>query len=123
MLTGDDGQAYDGVFVDTDQACRLSHATTLVQMGEDRDGLILGEFAVEQWGAFAFREAVLAGTAGQHPALLGRAIVEADAQVVEVAVAVVWAVGVLTTELFQVVHRVSSQSKARENVDDQLESS
>ena len=108
------GQPYDRVFVDTDQATGLPHAAALLQVLPDGEGLRFREFAVVQRGALAFTEALLAGAAGQHTALLLGSIAEADAQVAESATAVVGARGVLTAEVFQVVHEPLHHPKARE---------
>src|SRR5215210_6406707 len=102
MLAGHRGQAYDRVLVDADQACRLPDPTVLLQMLEDGDGFVLGEFAVEQRRAFAFGKTLLTGAASQHAALL-RAIAKADAQVIQSSAAVVLAVAILAAIDFQVI--------------------
>src|ERR1043166_8445720 len=104
MLTGDNRQSHNGVFVHSDQATGLQHATTFLQMLPDGDGLILCKFAVKQGSAFAFREAVLTSATGQHAALFGGTVTEANAQIALVALAAVLAFGVLAAEVFQVVH-------------------
>ena len=104
MLAGDNRQSHYGVFVHSDQATGLQYATIFPQMMQDGDGLVLWKFAVKQRSAFAFREAVLTSAAGQHASLLGGTVTEANAQIVLVALTVVWAFGVLAAEDFQVVH-------------------
>jgi hypothetical protein len=121
VLAGEDGQADDGIFVDANQAARLADATTLLQVLENGDGFVLREFAVEQGRALAFGEALLAGAAGQDAALVGT-VAEADAEVVAAALAVVFAVGVLAAEGFQVVHGSSRLRRAKEKVATQLQS-
>ena len=121
MPAGEDGQAYHRVLVDPDQATRLADAATLLEMLEDGEGFLLGEFAAVQRGALAFGESLLAGTAGEDAALLVVSIAEADPQVVEAALAVVGAIGVLAAEDFQVVHQAYPWSEARRMVDEPLE--
>ena len=107
MPAGEDGQAYHRVLVDPDQAARLADSATLLEMLEDGEGFLLGEFAAVQRRALALRETLLAGTAGEDSALLVGPIPEADSQVVKTALAVVGAIGVLAAEGFQVVHEAS----------------
>jgi hypothetical protein len=109
---GDRGQAGHRILVDPDQATGLAYPTTLVQMLQDREGLLLREFAAVQRRARAFREAFLAGPTGQDSAVFLGPVAEANPQVVAAALAIVGAVGILAAEVFQVVHRVSSRSKA-----------
>ena len=120
MPAGEDGQAYHRVLVDPDQATRLADAAALLEMLEDGEGFLLGEFAAVQRGALAFGESLLAGAAGENPAFLVGSIAEADPQVVEAALAVVGAIGVLAAEGFQVVHEVSPRSEPRGKVDGSL---
>ena len=97
------GVADDGVFIDADQACRLADAAILLKVMEDGEGLGVRQAGAEQGSAFAFGEALLAGSADEHAAAV-RAVVEADAEVVPAAQAVVRAVGVLTAEAAEGVH-------------------
>jgi hypothetical protein len=119
VLAGRFGQADDRVFVDTHQASRLADATTLLEVTQNRDGLVGGESRVEQGSAFAFGEALLAGTAGQQAALVG-AVAETDAKVVEAALAVLGAVRVLAAESCEVVHGHGPQGKVRDALDKSL---
>jgi len=121
VLASHHGQAYHGVPVDAYQAAGLPHPTALLQVLQDRQRFVLGELAAVQGGAFAFGAALLAGAAGEDAALLVGAIAKADTQIVAATLAIVGAVGVLAAEVFQVVHDASSQSRARGNVDEQLE--
>ena len=121
MSTGEDGQPYHRVLVDPDQAARLADAATLLEMPEDGEGFLLGEFAAVQRGALALGEALLAGAAGEDSALLVGAIAEADPRVVEPALAVVGAIGVLAAEGFQVIHGASPWCERRGKVDEPLE--
>jgi hypothetical protein len=105
VLASDHGQAYHGVLVDTDEAARLPHAATLLEVLEHGQRLVVGQLAAIQGAAFAFAEAVLAGAAGQDTAVLVGAVAEADTQIAETPLTVVNAVRILTAEDFQVVHR------------------
>src|SRR5262249_1580142 len=98
LLTSHEGQPYYRVLVHSDQATGLANATTLLQMLQDRKGLVLGKFGAVQGGALAFREALLAGATGQDTTILVGAIAKADAEVVEAAATVVGAARVLATE-------------------------
>jgi len=82
MRTGSQGVANDGVFIDPGEACRLADPTAVLEVLEDGEGLALREAGGEQGGAFALREAGLAGAADEQATLLARAIAEADAEVV-----------------------------------------
>ena len=121
MLASHDRQPYDGIFVDSNEAARLPHAATFLQMLEDRQGFLLGKFGAIKRRAFAFREALLAGATGEDTALFVGAIAEANPQVAEAALAVIATVRVLAAEGFQVVHGAPSRSEARKKVDEQLD--
>jgi hypothetical protein len=114
MGTGDHGQACHRVFVDADQATGLAYPTTLVQVLQDREGLLLRKLAAVQGRALAFRKAFLTGATGQDPALLVGPVAEAYPQVVPAALAVVGTVGVLAAEGFQVVHEIASRFHVQE---------
>jgi len=122
MLAGQDGQAYHGVLIHPDQTAGLPHATALLQVLQDREGFVLGEFGPIQRRALAFGEPFLTSPAGQHAALLVGAVAEADAQVVQATPAVVATLGVLAAEGFQVVHGSSCRSRQAEKVVDSLHS-
>jgi hypothetical protein len=102
VVAGQGGEADDGVLVDADQASGLADAAALRQVVQHGEGLVLGEAAVEQDGAGAFGEAVLAEAAGQDAAWL-RAVAEGNAEVVGVSLAVGGAVGVGAAEAGQVI--------------------
>ena len=112
MLAREDGQAHDCVLVNADQPAGLEDATTLLQLLEDRNGLVLGQLTVEQRGAFALGEALLAGAADKHAGPLG-AVAEAHAEVVAAALAVVGASGVEAAEGFQFVHGASHPAQGQ----------
>jgi hypothetical protein len=121
LLAGDQGQPHDGVLVDADQAAGLANAAALLQMLENGQGFVLGELAVVQSRAFAFREAFLTGAAGEDTAFLVGAVAEAYAEVIQATAAVVGTLRIQTAEGFQVVHSGSSRSAAWEKVAKQLD--
>jgi len=100
MLAGEGSQSHHGVLVDADQASGLTDAATLLQMLEYRQRFVLGKFGVVEWGAFAFGETLLAGAAGQDPALLVGSIAKAHTQIAEPPLAIVGAVVVEAAEVF-----------------------
>jgi hypothetical protein len=122
VLAGHHGQADHGILVDPYQAAGLTHATTLLQMLEDSQGFVLGQFAAIQGRTFAFREALLTGATGQHPTGIVGAITEAHTQVTLATLTVVRTVRVQAAEVCEVVHGTSSPSKKVEKVAEQLPS-
>ena len=115
MGARDHGQAGYRVPVNPHETAGLADATILVQVLQDRDGLVLGEFAAVQGRALALREAALARPTGQDAAFFLRSVPEANPQVVQATLAVVGAIGIQAAEVFQVVHgstqRVSGAGK------------
>lgn len=103
MAAGLEGVANDGVFIDARQASGLADAAAVLEVLEDGHGFVVGESCAEQGGALALGEALLAGAAGEHAALL-RAVAEGDAEVALAAQAVVKALGVLAAEEVKVFH-------------------
>jgi hypothetical protein len=85
MGAGPQGVANDGVFIDARQAGGLADTTAILEVGEDGQGLAFREPGGEEGGALALGEAGLAGAADEHPALLARAVAEADPEVVTAA--------------------------------------
>jgi hypothetical protein len=120
LLAGDQGQPHYRVLVDPHQAAGLADAATLLQMLEYGEGFIVGELAVVQGRTLALGEAFLAGAAGEDTAFLVGAIAEAHPKIVQTAAAVVGTLRILAAEGFEVVHRGSSRSQAREKVAKQL---
>src|SRR5262249_18298312 len=102
--TGLKSEADDGVLVHSCQAAGLADADAFLEVGQNRDGLVIGEAAVEQGGALAVAEAGLASPAGQVAALLGGAIAEGDAQVALPPLAKVGAFRILAAKVLEVVH-------------------
>jgi hypothetical protein len=91
------GVADDGVFIDPRQAGGLADAAAVLEVGEDGQGPGVGQADAEQGGAFTFGETLLAGAAGEHPALVPT-VAEADAEITLAAQAVVSTGGVLAAE-------------------------
>jgi len=103
VAAGLHGVADDGVLIDANQAGGLADAAVLLEVLEDGQGLGVRQAGAEQSSTLALREAPLTGSADEHTAAV-RAIVEADAEIVSAAQAVVGAVGVLATKTAEVVH-------------------
>jgi hypothetical protein len=104
VLTSPQGIAGYGVLIDAGQPSRLASAAAILEVLQDVEGLLVGQPGAIQGSAFAFGEAALAGTAGEHAALLAGAVVEADAQVALAPQAIIGTLGVLTTEEIKVFH-------------------
>jgi hypothetical protein len=105
MCAGQHREADHRVLVDTDEATRLAHAAALLDVVQDAEGLVFAEPGVEERRALAFTEALLAGAASQQAALLVGTVAEADAEVVQAALAVQGTVRILAAELREVIHR------------------
>ncbi len=101
------GVANNGILIDSRQPGRLADATTVLEVLENIEGLLVGEPAAEQGGAFAFGEAVLAGAAGKHSPLV-LAIAETDTKIVLATQTVVGALRILATEQIKVFHETDS---------------
>lgn len=99
-----EGVAANGVFIDPRQPGGLADATTVLQVLEDIERLVVGQPRTEQGGAFAFGEADLAGAAGKHAPVLAGAVAEAEADVALTPQTIIRTVGVLTTEEVKVFH-------------------
>jgi hypothetical protein len=104
MTTGGAGQAGHGVAVHTDEPYGLSDAAALVEAGQDRVSLLVGEPAVEQGRALALGEAGLAGLAVEQADVVLLAVAVADREVPGAAAALERAVGVVAAEASEVVH-------------------
>jgi hypothetical protein len=122
VLTGFEGQSGDGVLADADQACGLSGAAAISEVGEDSKDLVLGESAVEERCGLAFAEAVLAGLAVEESVLLLGAVAHADGEIAVSASAIIGAVGVEAAEAVEVVHRRGTSTDQAEDcsIDDLL---
>jgi hypothetical protein len=110
LLSSKQTVANNGVFIDADQAGGLTDAATLGQVMQDGKDLVFGQTGIEQRGAFAFGEAILARAAIEE-ASLRQSIVTADGQVAVAAFTEVRAVRVETAENAEVVHGGSVPSK------------
>jgi hypothetical protein len=99
-----EGQADHRVLVDADEAGGLADAHALAEVGQDGQGLVLGQSAVEEGGALPLAEAVLAGAAGEATPLLVSAVTEGHAEVAQAALAVVGACGILAAKGLEFVH-------------------
>ena len=107
MLTGDAGEADDGVAVDADEPPGGADAAALVEVPRDGLRLPLGEVAAVERRALAFGEAGPATLAGELPGLLLLAESAADREVTGVASTVERTIGVLAAEAGEVVHGAS----------------
>jgi hypothetical protein len=90
----------------------LPDAAAVPEVPEDGEGLVVGQPCAEQGGAGALGEAVLAGAAGQHAALV-LAVVESDPEVAAAAAAVVGAALVREAEGAEVVHQGCTEGAIR----------
>ena len=91
--------------MDADEPSGLADAAALVEVLEDREGLLLGEMAAVQRRALALGEAGPAGVAVELAELLVLAVAAADREVAGVAPAVERTVGILAAEACEVVHQ------------------
>jgi hypothetical protein len=107
VATGLEGVADNGVLIDARQAGRLADAAAVLEVLEDGEGFVVGQSCAEQCGALTLGEALLAGAAGEHAALLW-AVTEGHAEIVLAAQAVVRALGILAAEQVKVFHEGQS---------------
>jgi len=82
----------------------LTDATTVLQVLEHIESLVVGQTAAKQGGAFAFGKPDLACAAGKHASLLARTVAETDAEIASGPQAIIRTVRVLTTEEIKVFH-------------------
>jgi hypothetical protein len=102
MLTGQEGQARDGILVDPHQPSSLADATAFGQMLQDGQDLVVRELGVEQRGALELGEPGLADFAVEQPmASFAEVIDDEDVPLAPSAVPV--AVGILAAEASEVV--------------------
>jgi hypothetical protein len=104
-------QADHGVPVHVGQAAGLADADALLEVGQDGDGFLVGEAAVEQGGPLALAEAVLAGAAGEVTPWRAAAVTEGNAKVAQATLAIVGALGILAAEVLEIVHDAASPKK------------
>jgi hypothetical protein len=104
LLTRQQAKADHRVLIHADQPAGLPDPATVGDVFQQRHDLVLGQAAVEQQRALAFREAGLTGAAAEQAPPLG-AVVPRHGQVAVPAFAMIRAVAILTTEQAQIVHR------------------
>jgi hypothetical protein len=104
MLAGTAAVAADGVGMDVDQAGRLADAATLVDVSEDREGLVLGQAGAIERGALALREAGAAPPAIELTELPLLAESAGDGEISGAAASEVGAAGIQATEPREIVH-------------------
>jgi hypothetical protein len=105
VRAGLEGQTSDGVFADPDQACGLSGAAAVGEVGEDGEDLILGKSGVKERCGLAFAEAILAGAAIEEAILLACAVAHTDREIAVSASSIVGAIGVEAAKAVEVIHR------------------
>ena len=105
MITGQAGQADDGVAMDTDQACRGADAASFLEMAEDRHDRVVGELGAEEDGASVLGEGALAGVAAEQSVLALRSEAVVDREISGVAAAEIRTLGIGAAEAREVVHR------------------
>jgi hypothetical protein len=115
VLSGQFGQAGDGVAMDIDQASGLPDAAAFGEVVEDGTRFLVGEVGVEQRRPLALGEAVFAGLAVEQADLVVLAVAAADRKVRGVTVAGEGTIGILAAEACEVVHGVAAPVK-RERV-------
>ena len=103
MSAGLEGVADDRVLIDAGQAGGLADAAAVLEVLEDGEGFVVGQSCAEQGGALALGEALLAGAASEHAAVV-LAVTEGDAEVAPAAQAVVGALGILAAEQVKFFH-------------------
>src|SRR5262245_10926420 len=111
VVAGPLAVADDRVLIDADEPSGLSYSAALGEVVQDGNDLVLGQAGVEKRCALAFGEADLTGAAGEHAALLGRAVAEANAEVGPAALSEVGASRVLTTEAAEVIHEAPVEER------------
>lgn len=104
MVTGQLAQSYHGIFIDPAESSGLSDAASFGKVLEDIDDLVMGESGVEQGRAGAFAESGFAGATGEHATGLLGSVSEGDAEVAGIALPMIGALGILTTEAAKVFH-------------------
>jgi hypothetical protein len=97
VLTRHLGQSDDRVFANADQACGLTDTTTVGEVPQDVEELVVGQATVEQRRAFAFGETGFAAAAVQQTLRLS-AVVATDGQIRLAPLAIQRARGVLAAE-------------------------
>jgi hypothetical protein len=109
-----EGIANDGAFIDAGEAAGGADSAAFFEVVEDLAHFVVGEMGVQEWGAFAFGEALLAGAASAATSLFVGAVAEGDAEVAVAAAAVIGALRVLATAAAEVVHRETHERVFRD---------
>jgi hypothetical protein len=107
VLTGQECQPGDGVLADSHQSGGLSDPAAVVEVLQDPQNLVVGEFGVEEGRPLELGEPGLAGLAGQEAVVI-LAVVAADGEVAGAAAAVFRAVRVVAAMQREVVRRHGS---------------
>jgi hypothetical protein len=102
VLTGQECQPGDGVLADPHQAGGLSSAAAVVEVLQDAQDFVVGEFGVEEGRPLELGEPGLAGVAVQEAVVI-LAEVAADREVAGAAAAVLRTVGILAAMAREVV--------------------
>jgi hypothetical protein len=102
VLTGQECQPGDGVFADPHQAGGLSGPAAVVEVLQDSQDFVVGQFGVEEGRPLELGEPRLAGVAVQEAVVI-LAVVAANREVAGAAAAVLRTVGVLAAVEREVV--------------------
>jgi hypothetical protein len=105
VLTGQAGQANDGVAMDAHQACGGADATSFLEMAEDRHDGVVGELGAEEGGPSVLREGLLANVAAEESVLASLSEAVVDREVSGIALTEGRTPGVGTAEPGEVFHR------------------
>jgi hypothetical protein len=111
MLASQPAVADDGILIHPEQATGFAHPTTFVDVGQERNNVLLRQPSAEKRRAFSFGKTALAGPTVQQAALLVGSVVVTHAQVAGAPFAVVGTLRVLATEPSQVVHGLPSVAR------------
>lgn len=102
VRAGAGGVACDGVLIDAREPPGLSDPAPVGQVREDVEGFVVGQAGIEQGGALAFGEAVLAAAAVEEPPVL-LTVIPADGEVAGAPHAILGTGGVLAAKAGQIV--------------------
>ncbi len=114
MTAGQSTVADDRVGGDADESGGGPHAAAVIEVLQQREGLVRTQLRAEEGRAFAFGEPIPAGAAVQEPDVLVLAVVGADGQVAEATPAVIRTARVQATEVGEVlVHDSTSLTRMK----------
>ena len=97
LATGEFGEARDGVAMGAGETRGLANPQAFAEAFEDFQGLLVGELGVKERGPLEFGEAGLADVAVVEP-LVVISVNRADREVAAAVLAMLGALGVLTTK-------------------------